>query len=256
MGNLKNWLMIIEYDGARYCGWQTQPNGPSIEAELVGALKVMLREPVKITGAGRTDAGVHARGQAANFRTEVDLEPDRLRWQLNAVLPKDIVVRRIHGVPDDFDARRSASSRTYSYAFLNRPYPSAFLSRHSWWVSRPLAIDEMQAGAAALIGSHDFSGFTVAKEGPMTRNVKSIEITEADSGGLVVIRITANAFLHHMVRLIVGTLIEVGVGKLPASAVGEILVAADVRRAGPRAPAKGLTLERVEYEGFRAHLEP
>lgn len=250
MGNLKNWLMIIEYDGAPYRGWQAQPNDPSIEAELVGALKIMLREPVKITGAGRTDAGVHALGQAANFKTEVDFEPDRLRWQLNAVLPKDIVVREVRRVPDDFDARRSATSRTYSYAILNRSYPSAFLSRHSWWVSRPLALDEMRAGAAALIGSHDFGGFTVAKEDPMTRNVKSIEITEADPDGLVAIRITANAFLHHMVRLIVGTLVEVGVGKLSAPAIGEILASGDVRRAGPRAPAKGLRLERVEYEGF------
>ena len=245
---MKTWKAVIEYDGAGYCGWQTQPNGRSVQAELAQALSTLLREPVKVNGAGRTDAGVHALGQVADFKCAVDIEPGRLRWQLNAVLPRDIVVREVAIADDDFDARRSAVARTYSYFILNRLYPSAFWARRSWWISRPIDLVKMRAGAVDLIGVHDFSGFTVAKEGSMTRDIKAVQIREiTDAEGLVVLEITANAFLHHMVRLIVGTLVEIGVGKLPASAVGEILASKDVSRAGPRAPAKGLRLDRVEY---------
>jgi len=248
MGRLKNWKLVIEYDGAAYCGWQKQPDGRSVQGELARALETLLRERAKVGGAGRTDAGVHALGQVADFKTTADFVPERLRWQLNALLPPDIIVREVEAVGDDFDARRSAAARTYSYFILNRPSPSPFLGRYSWWVSRPLDIARMRAAAKCLVGVRDFSGLTVAKDGPMVREVKALEIEpDPQADGLIRITITANAFLHHMVRLIAGTLVEVGVGKLPSTVVEEILASKDVRRAGPRAPAKGLRLDKVEY---------
>ncbi|MDP1808848.1 MAG: tRNA pseudouridine(38-40) synthase TruA [Actinomycetota bacterium] len=248
MGCLKHWKIVIEYDGGRYCGWQAQSNGCSIQGEIARALETILKEPVKVGGAGRTDAGVHALGQVADFNTIVDVDPGRLRWQLNALLPDDIIIREIEEVSENFDARRSAIARTYSYFILNRSAPSPFWGRYSWWVSRPLDIAGMRDAAERLVGIHDFSALTVAKVGPMVRDVKAIEIEpNAETDDLVRVTIAANAFLHHMVRLIVGTLVEVGVGKLPAAAVDEILASKDVRRAGPRAPAKGLRLDRVDY---------
>ena len=240
--------MILEYDGGGYRGWQEQTNGRSIAAEVARALQTVLKEPVKLSAAGRTDAGVHARGQTANFNSAAPVDPGRLRWQLNALLPVDIVVLQVDEVPEDFDARRSATGRTYDYLILNRPSPSPFCGRFSWWISRPLDLEAMNRGARDLVGAHDFSGFTVAKEGSKRRDVKEIEIVRLEEPeGLIRIRISANAFLHHMVRLIVGTLAEIGVGKEPPSIVEEILASRDVRRAGPRAPAKGLRLERVDY---------
>lgn len=245
---MKRWKMVIEYDGGQYCGWQVQPNGRTVQGEIARVLKIALREPVKVGGAGRTDAGVHALGQVAAFNTTVDVDPGRLQWQVNALLPDDIIVRELEEAGADFDARRSAVARTYSYFILNRPSPSPFWRRYSWWVSRPLDIPAMRAAAGHLVGVHDFSALTVAKVGPMVRDVKAIGI-EAETGadGLVRMTITANAFLHHMVRLIVGTLVEVGGGRLSSGAVGEILASKDVRRAGPRAPAKGLRLDKVDY---------
>jgi tRNA pseudouridine38-40 synthase len=245
---MKRWKIVTEYDGGQYCGWQVQPNGRSVQGEVTRVLGVILRDPVKVGGAGRTDAGVHALGQVAAFDTTVAVEPVRLRWQVNALLPDDIVIRELEEVEKSFDARRSAVARTYSYFILNRPAPSPFWRRYSWWVSRPLDIAGMREAAAHLIGVHDFSALTVAKEGPMVRDLKAIVIEpNTETEGLVRVTITANAFLHHMVRLIVGTLVEVGVGRLPAAAVDDILASKDVRRAGPRAPAKGLRLDKVDY---------
>lgn len=245
---MKNWLMTIEYDGRGYCGWQRQPTGRTVQAELEKALSIAVREPVKVKGAGRTDAGVHALGQAANFISSTSIDSGRLLWQLNAILPNDIVVRTIAEAPADLDARRSAVNRVYAYFVLNRPFPSAFWRPYSWWVAKPLDIGAMAEAANPLVGVHDFSAFTVAKEGEMRRDLRRINVgPEGSVEGLVRIEIEANAFLHHMVRLIVGTLVEVGVGKLDASDIDLILAAKDVRRAGPRAPAKGLRLERVDY---------
>jgi tRNA pseudouridine38-40 synthase len=248
LADLKNWRLLIEYDGCAYHGWQSQPSGRSVQDRIEESLTTVLRDSIKLTAAGRTDAGVHALGQVANFRTTAEIDAYRLRWQINAVLPKDIVVKEVCLAEDDFDARRSAVLRTYSYFIFNRPHPSPFWRRYSWWIAKPLDLDEAAQAGRQLIGSHDFSAFTVAKNGPTRRSVSAVEIRgEGEHEGLIRIRISANAFLHHMVRLIVGTLAEIGAGKRPAGAMREILASCDVRQAGPRAPAKGLWLEKVGY---------
>ncbi len=257
---LKNWRLVIEYDGSRYCGWQVQPQVNTVQAEVERALTTALREKVSIQGSGRTDAGVHADGQVANFKTDAEITAHRLRWQLNALLPRDIVVHEIVSVGEDFDARRSAIERTYSYLILSRPVPSVFWRSYSFWVSKTFNIEAAVIGAKALIGTHDFSAFTVAKVGSMVRRVTALDVLGehpvgmASQGGmraegLITIRITANAFLHHMVRLIVGTLVEVAAEKIEPGRVKEILDSKDIRQAGPRAPAKGLRLEKVSYLG-------
>lgn len=263
-----NWRLTVQYDGRGYHGWQKQPNHISIQEELEKAFAMLLREPITLTGSGRTDAGVHALGQVANFRTSVPVEPARLRWQLNSILPEEIVVSDIEKTADSWHARFSATARTYSYLILNQPHPSPFWRHQSWWIAKDLDLEAMREGAEYLEGTHDFAGFTVAKDGPTVREVRTVAITvEPGAGtgasdressrvspggllapGLIRVRITANAFLYHMVRLIVGTLAEVGTGKREAKSVREILDKKDVRACGPRAPAKGLVLERVHYD--------
>lgn len=255
------WKMTIEYDGRPFYGWQRQPNARSVQGELEKAMSVVCRERIEVVGAGRTDAGVHAIGQVAHFETGQQLEPHRLCWQLNAILPDEISVTRIEPVPDEFHARFSAIGRTYSYLILNRPSPSPFYRHHSWWIAKDFDIEAARRAAAILVGVHDFAAFTVAKDGSTVRDVRSIDIIpesgasvgdvmdqEAAGLGLVRLRITANAFLYHMVRLIVGTLMEVAVGKRDPDTVAKILAERDVRAAGARAPAKGLRLERVDYD--------
>ena len=256
-----NWKLTIEYDGRPFYGWQRQPRARSVQGELEKALSVIRRNTINVIGAGRTDAGVHAAGQVAHFKTDEELEPRRLCWQLNGVLPDEIVVTRIEPVPDDFHARFSATGRTYSYLIFNRPSPSPFYRHHSWWIAKDFDIEAARRAAAFLIGAHDFAAFTVAKDGSTVRDVRSIDIfpasdalagsgvdSEAPGIGLIRLRITANAFLHHMVRLIVGTLAEAAVGKRTPYSVVKILAGGDVRAAGARAPAKGLRLEHVDYD--------
>ena len=256
-----NWKLTTEYDGRPFCGWQRQPRARSVQGELEKALSIIRRETIGVVGAGRTDAGVHAAGQVAHFKSAEPLEPHRLRWQLNGVLPDEIIVTEIKLVPDDFHARFSATARTYSYFILNRPSPSPFRRHHSWWIAKDFDIEAARRAAAFLVGVHDFAAFTVAKDGPTVRDVRGIDVflesdaltfgavSREEAGlGLIRLRITANAFLHHMVRLIVGTLAEVAVGKRTPDSVAKILTGGDVRATGARAPAKGLWLERVDYD--------
>ncbi len=246
-----NWKLTIEYDGRPFSGWQRQPEARTIQGELERALTMILRERISIVGAGRTDAGVHALGQVAHFRSASPFDSDWLRWRVNCVLPDEIVIRTIDSAPDDFHARYSATARTYRYRLYNRPVPSPFHRYHSWWIARDLDLTAAREAAGALVGTYDFSAFTVAKDGPMVRDVRALEIFASQEpgpdSGLVCIDITANAFLHHMVRLIVGTLAEVAAGKRRAATISEILAAGDVGAAGVRAPAKGLCLQRIEY---------
>ncbi len=255
---LRNWCLVLEYDGGNYCGWQVQPDAPTIQAEVESALATILREPVTLSVAGRTDTGVHALGQVASFKTSSEFAPNQLAWQVNAILPKDIAVRQIKSVRNDFDARRSAKHRTYSYLILNRPFKSVFFRQRSWFVSKPLNIIAAAEAAKHLLGVHDFSAFTVAREGPMIRRVTELAIYrrsgsnhvaggETEEDGLINIRVTANAFLHHMVRLIVGTLVDVATGKFTPDQVKQILESRDVCQSGSCAPAKGLRLEAVDY---------
>jgi tRNA pseudouridine38-40 synthase len=241
--------LVVEYEGTAYQGWQLQPDAPTVQAVLERALATALREPVRVRGAGRTDAGVHARGQVAAVRlTRVPEDLDRLQKSLNALTPDDVAVREIAVVGDDFDPRRHARSRIYEYRILNAAAPSPFWRRQAWHVSRPLDAPAMDAAARLLLGEHDFAAFRAADAEPVRSTVRRVlESRVARDGELVVYRIEATAFLKHMVRNVVGTLVEVGSRARPAADVGTILAGRDRTRAGATAPPHGLTLVAVRY---------
>jgi tRNA pseudouridine38-40 synthase len=239
--------LTLEYDGTRFSGWQLQPDAPSVQGVLEQAVAIVLREPVRIVAAGRTDAGVHACGQIATFRTAASPDLAALRRSLNALAGPDIAVVAADAVSDTFDPRRDARSRTYAYCILNRRAPSPFWRHRAWHIPYPLDVDAMRAAAEALRGEHDFSSFRGA--GCTARH--AIRQTLASSlerkGDVVRYEIEATGFVRHMVRNIVGTLVEVGRGALDLAAFLEVIAARERRRAGPMAPACGLYLVRVCY---------
>lgn len=244
---MQRFKLILEYEGTAYHGWQVQPGLPTIQGILQTALARIAGAPVHVTGAGRTDAGVHALGQAASFTADVRLDSVTLRRALNASLPRDIVVCEVEEAPPEFDARRSARSRTYRYTLLRRDYPSAWLARHSLYVPLSLNAKAMAEAARVAIGTHDFSAFragTCTARTPVRTVLEAGWRTEAD---LWHFEITANAFLQHMVRILVGTFLEVGRGKRAPAEVAEILASRDRRRAGKTAPPQGLCLVQVHY---------
>jgi tRNA pseudouridine38-40 synthase len=241
--------LTVEYDGEAYQGWQLQPDAPTVQAVLEAALATALREPVRVRGAGRTDAGVHARGQVAAVRvSQVPADLAKLQKSLNALTPDDVAVRELAVVGDDFDPRRQARSRVYEYRILNAPAPSPFWRRHAWHVPRALDVDAMSAAAAVLVGEHDFAGFRAADAEVLRSTVRRALVSRIDrEDELLVYRIEATAFLKHMVRNIVGTLVEVGSGARPAADVAAVLASRDRGRAGPTAPPHGLCLVAVRY---------
>lgn len=244
---MRRFKLILEYEGTAYHGWQIQPGLATIQGVLQEALALIAGAPVQATGAGRTDAGVHALGQVASFSAELRLDPLSLRRALNASLPRDIVVCHAEEAPLDFDARRSARSKTYRYTILRRDYPSAWLARHSLYVPAPLDADAMTEAAKAVIGTHDFSAF---RAGACTAGTPVRTVLDASwrmAGDLWHFEITANAFLQHMVRILVGTLLDVGRGKRAPAEVAGILASRDRRRAGKTAPPQGLCLVEVHY---------
>jgi len=244
---MAQYRLLLEYDGTDYHGWQLQPNARTLQGELEAALATVLRHPVRVAAAGRTDAGVHALGQVVTFRTEHVIEPRELRKSLNALTPPDMAVHEIDVVADTFDARRHALARVYEYRLWTQPWRSAFWHRFTWHVPRALDVRAMRMAASVLAGEHDFSAFRAAdcdSDGAVRRVFHS-GLTEAE--GLCVYRIEANAFLKHMVRAIVGTLVEVGTGQREAESVGETLASRDRGQAGQTAPPQGLVLTAVRY---------
>ena len=240
--------LIVEYEGTRYRGWQLQPGGPTVQEVLERALATALREPVRVRGAGRTDAGVHACGQVAAVKvTRVPADLGRLRKSLNALTPEDVAVREIAVVDDAFDPRRHARSRVYEYRILNAPAPSPFWRRHAWHVPELLDARAMDEAAAELVGEHDFAAFRGADAEPVHSTVRRVLESRVDGRPVLVYRIEATAFLKHMVRNIVGTLVEVGRGERTAASLGELIAGRDRTRAGATAPAHGLTLVAIRY---------
>ncbi len=219
-----------------------------MQGELEKAVQRVTGRRSDVIGAGRTDAGVHALGQVANFRTESRLALDRIPGALNAHLPETIRVIGAEDVDDQFHARYSATGRTYRYAVLNRPAPSAILRHHAYHVPLPLDLDAMAAALPALRGTHPFTAFHGVGSGEKTTICTLRTADVARSVDMVIFTFEADRFLRHMVRMIVGTLLKVGRGKLSPLAVEEILRDEDSRKAGPRAPAHGLYLVRVSYE--------
>ncbi|HEU5394541.1 MAG TPA: tRNA pseudouridine(38-40) synthase TruA [Candidatus Methylomirabilis sp.] len=244
---MRNLRLHLEYDGSAYAGWQVQPDRPTVQGTVQAALARLTGGPVKVVGAARTDAGVHALGQVGNFRTESRHSCATVHRALNALLPRDIAVREVTEVPHAFDARRSATGKTYRYALLVRPDPSPLHRAFSLHVPPPLDVPAMAKAAAALLGRHDFSAFRSAscEAAHPVRSVWEARFLEEPPCWHFVV--SAEAFLQHMVRSILGTLLEVGRGKRAPDEVAAILASRDRARAGPTAPAHGLCLMRVHY---------
>ena len=237
----------IEYDGTDFFGWQRLAHGPSVQAEVEGALAFVADHPVEVTCAGRTDAGVHARCQVVHFDTHAVREPRA--WVLGTTtrLPRAVAVLWAHAVPDDFHARFSARARRYRYAILNRPIRPALDARFLAWERVPLDADAMHAAAQVLLGEQDFSSFRAVscQASHARRNVIALSVRR--EGEQVIVEIEANAFLHHMVRNIVGSLLEVGRGERPAEWIAELLAARDRTVAGVTAMPQGLTFLGPRY---------
>jgi tRNA pseudouridine38-40 synthase len=237
--------LIIEYDGTRFVGWQRQENGISIQGEIERAFKEMLQEDIDVVGAGRTDAGVHARGQTAHLKTGSKLPTAQIMSGLNALLPDDIIVLDISEADSDFHARYSAISRQYSYQIIQ--IPTALMRNYSWYVKYPLDTDLLRLSAEKITGEHDFKSF--CKSGSDVDNFLC-NVTESwwniDQPYLRY-TISANRFLRGMVRAVVGTMVDVARGYTPIDDFGNILNKKNRCEAGASAPAKGLTLERVLY---------
>ncbi len=237
----------LEYDGARFAGWQLQPGLATIQGHVQRALGSVADHPVEATCAGRTDAAVHASGQVAHFDTTSD-RPMR-GWVLgaNGELPPEIAVLWAVEVDAEFHARHSAVARSYRYCVLQRATRPALLRERVWWLRSPLDATVMHEAAQQLVGEHDFSAFRAAECQSKTARRRIVSISVHADGELVTIEVTANAFLHHMVRNIVGTLVPLGTGEQRPSWAGEVLASGDRARAGITAPAHGLYLERVCY---------
>lgn len=238
----------IEYDGTDFLGWQRLSHGASVQASLERALSFVAAEPITVTCAGRTDAGVHGRCQVVHFDTEV--QRDMRAWVLGTCsnLPTSVAVLWAQLVPDDFHARFSARSRRYRYSILNRAVRPALDARYVTWERQPLDAERMHAAAQVLVGEHDFSAFRAisCQAAHARREVKRLSVRR--EGQQVIVDIEANAFLHHMVRNIVGSLLPVGRGEQPAAWVGELLAGRNREVAGPTAPSSGLTFLGPRYE--------
>ncbi|MDW7711664.1 MAG: tRNA pseudouridine(38-40) synthase TruA [Deferrisomatales bacterium] len=245
---MRNIRLTLEYDGTAYAGWQVQDNGPTVQGSVETALAALLEHPVRVTASGRTDAGVHALGQAANFRTGARIPLRGVVHGLNGLLPRDIAVRRADEVPADFDSRRSAKEKTYQYFLHTGAVPSAFARRTSWRVPASLDLAAMGRAAAHLEGTHDFGAFRAAGcDAPhAVRRVHEVRVTPR--GEYVEVAVRGTAFLRHMVRIIVGTLVEVGRGRRHPDTVAELLRTGDRGGAGVTAPPQGLFLAEVRYE--------
>ncbi len=253
----RNLKLQIEYDGTHYHGWQVQngsaaravyQSAKTIQQVLEQTLKKILREDVQLTVAGRTDAGVHALAQAANFKTRTGMSLLRLRWAVNCLLPEDIKVTKISEVPPDFNSRFSAKSKIYRYLILNRKYSSALLAKRVYFYHYPLDVDLMRKEAKELTGKHNFKAFQAAELRPRNpvRKIDWIRIRK-DKKGLLAVDIQADSFLYNMVRNIAGTLLEIGRGRFPRGSMKRILNSRNRKLAGPTLPAKGLYLVQVKY---------
>jgi tRNA pseudouridine38-40 synthase len=240
--------LTIEYDGTDFVGWQVQPNGRSVQEVLEGALATLLGERTPLAGSGRTDAGVHAAAQVASLRTARPLPLRAFVHGLNSLLPPDVAVRAAEEVDESFHARRSARGKRYEYRISNRPIRSPLSRRTHWEVFRPLDVAAMAAAARLLLGVHDFSAFRAA-DCPAKTRVREIWRFEVEgaSGADLLITVEGSAFLKQMVRNLVGTLVEVGLGKRTPSSMGALLAGRDRTLAGRTAPPQGLRMAKVFY---------
>ena len=247
MGDWRNIRLVMQYDGSAYHGWQIQPQAVTIQEVLEDRIRQITRRESRVTASGRTDAGVHAIRQVVHFHTPSTLPVPAFQNGLNALLPPDIRILKVEEIDRDFHARYSADSKRYEYRIRNVPTPSVFHRRYEWWIKRPLDVPAMERAAGMFLGEHDFTSFC-ASGSDVNTFVRQITgcgwVTE---GPLLIFRIEANGFLRHMVRNIVGTLVDVGLGKTKPEDIPGLIGAKDRTLAGMTAPAKGLFLVSVSY---------
>jgi tRNA pseudouridine38-40 synthase len=244
---VRNVKLTIEYDGSGYVGWQRQLSGPSIQASIEACLRTMTGENIKLLGSGRTDSGVHALGQVANFKTESGLSAAEIQKGLNSMLPRDIVIISAEEAEPGFHAQLSARSKTYVYRILNRPFPSALLRDRAWFMPYPLEVRFMDEAARMLVGRHDFKAF--AQSGATVKStVRTVLCAGIESRDEILeFSIEADGFMKRMVRLIVGTLVQVGKEKITPAQFKEILDSGEKTKFVHAAPARGLCLKEVKY---------
>ena len=244
---MKRIKLTVAYDGTNYYGWQKQPDAITVEEVVNRELTRLLQEPIEVIGASRTDSGVHALGNVAVFDTDTRIPPEKISYALNARLPKDIVIQDSKEVPPDFHPRRTDCVKTYEYRILNTRFPVPTMRLYAHYVYKPLDVEKMQAAAAFLVGEHDFASFCSAGS-QVKETVRTIyRLDLKREGNIVSFQVEGNGFLYNMVRIIAGTLIEVGISSYPPERVREMLEARDRIRCGPKAPACGLTLVGIRY---------
>lgn len=245
---MKRVKLTVAYDGTNYCGWQIQPNGVTIEEKLNRALYELFGEEIRVTGASRTDAGVHSLGNVCVFETQARMPAEKISYALNQRLPDDIVVIDSCEVPADFHPRFSKSRKTYEYRILNRRFPDPTRRLDTYFYHHALDVPKMKEAAARLEGEHDFKSFASIHTQAETsvRTIYSCTVTKTDD--IITIRVTGSGFLYNMVRIIAGTLVKVGAGDIEPAEIDDILAACDRSAAGPTAPACGLTMIGLEYE--------
>lgn len=247
-------MLTVAYDGSAYHGWQTEPTGITVEEVLNRALSALLKEEIRVSGASRTDAGVHAKGNLCVFDTEAAIPPEKIAPALLGRLPEDIVVRASREVPADFHPRRCDSVKTYEYTIYRDRLPDPLVRKMSWFFYRELDVSAMKEAAAYLVGEHDFQSFCAAgaQVESFVRRILDLDVYE--EGPFLKIRVSGTGFLYNMVRIITGTLVQVGLGQKRPEELPAILAARDRRTAGPTAPPQGLCLMKIDLfpDGFPA----
>lgn len=249
MSSINNsaFLLIIEYNGAKFSGWQAQPGRRTVQLELEKALWKLFKSPVTLTVTGRTDAGVHAVSQAVSFISSSKIPAGNIHQALNALLPRDISVRCVRRMPQGFNVRRDARQKEYEYHIWNRPYRSVWRGADAWHVKMPLDINAMRKAARLLCGRHDFSAFDAKRSTITNKTARLLSIRVSSKAGKVTINFTGDRFLYKMVRNIVGTLVDVGLGKTKPEIVSGVLRMKKRSLAGPTAPAGGLFLKKISF---------
>ena len=240
--------LVIEYDGTNYLGWQVQAKGLTIQGMIEEKLKLLTGESVRLIGSGRTDAGAHAFGQVAHFKVQNRMDVGTIQKAINSLLPPDIVIKKVEEVEENFHARKQARSKVYEYRILNQSIRPVFHRGYAWHIVQKLDMEEMKKATQKLVGENDFSSFRSTGT-PTKTAIRKVFRAEwkRGRGGLIRFEIEASGFLKQMVRAIVGTLVEVGRGKISSEEFPRILESKDRKEAGPTAPAQGLFLKEVKY---------
>jgi tRNA pseudouridine38-40 synthase len=263
MGSCRNWKLVLAYDGTPFHGWQVQPHLPTVQGSLADALERITGECVLPQGSGRTDAGVHALGQVASFVLEAPIPPANLHRALNRTLPESIRVLSVEHAPPEFHARHSATGKSYEYRIFRGDVCPPWLSRYVYALNWPLDLERMRRAAALVVGIHDFTSFAAADPDLNQRSHPDEESSNVrlirDSGwqvegDLLTYRVRGSGFLHHMVRNLVGTFLEIGRSAVEPEEISTILAARDRQFAGPTAPARGLFLAHVEYDSSTGEM--